>query len=89
MRLLTGDDDLDTWSAPIWRNVLSNARIVVSTYQVLLDALIHAYIRVADLALVVFDEGLFPEFPQVLLAPFCQPSVQRITAPANIRAARS
>ncbi len=59
MRLLTGDDNVDTWEAPVWKAILDSTRIVVSTYQVLLDALTHAYIKMANLALIVFDEGLY------------------------------
>jgi ERCC4-related helicase len=34
-------------------------KIVVSTYQVLLDALCHGFMLMDSLALIVFDEGLF------------------------------
>lgn len=57
IKLLTGNDKLDTWNSAIWEAILDGVRVVVSTYQVLLDALSHAYIRMDQLALIVFDEG--------------------------------
>lgn len=57
MKLLTGNDHVDTWSADIWETILDDVRVVVSTYQVLLDALCHAFIGIDRLALIVFDEG--------------------------------
>lgn len=41
----------------LWDGVLHNVKIVVSTYQILLDALNHAFVRMDSLALIVFDEG--------------------------------
>lgn len=35
-------------------------RIVVSTYQILLDALTHGFVGMGKLALIVFDEGAYP-----------------------------
>jgi hypothetical protein len=58
MKLLSGDDDIESWSnEQVWAAVLSNVRIVVSTYQILYDALSHAFVRMASLSLIVFDEG--------------------------------
>lgn len=57
MRLLTGNDNVHTWSADIWDAILQDTRVVVSTYQVLLDALCHAFITIHQLSLIVFDEG--------------------------------
>ena len=56
-RLLTGNDNVDTWQAPIWKAVLADARIIVSTPQVLYDALVHAFVGLDRLALLVFDEA--------------------------------
>lgn len=57
-KFLCGADNVDAWSEQrIWDKVLLNVRIVVSTYQVLLDALSHAFIPINSLALIVFDEG--------------------------------
>ncbi len=49
---------MDSWSEQrIWDAFLYNVRVVVSTYQVLLDALSHAFVKMSTLALMVFDEG--------------------------------
>jgi ERCC4-related helicase len=57
-RLITGADNLELWnSQSVWDTVLLNVRIVVSTPQVLLDALGHGFIRLNRIALLVFDEG--------------------------------
>jgi ERCC4-related helicase len=37
--------------------VLKNIRAVVSTHQVLYDALSHGFVRLEGLALLIFDEG--------------------------------
>jgi len=41
----------------MWDAILKNVRIVVSTYQILLNALDHGFVWMQSLALVVFDEG--------------------------------
>jgi superfamily II DNA/RNA helicase len=41
----------------LWDAVLKNVKVVVSTYQILLDALTHGFVRMESLALIVFDEG--------------------------------
>lgn len=57
-RLLIGSDDVQHWSTQaIWDTVLTNVRVVVSTYQILYDVLQHAFVKMADLALIVFDEA--------------------------------
>ncbi|KAK2809553.1 Dicer-like protein 2 [Arthroderma sp. PD_2] len=58
-RVLTGADNVDRWSTQeIWDTVLLNTRIVVSTPQVLLDALSNGFITLRRVALLVFDEGM-------------------------------
>nr|ALJ83737.1 dicer like-protein 2 [Colletotrichum lindemuthianum]ALJ83741.1 dicer like-protein 2 [Colletotrichum lindemuthianum] len=58
IKFLSGDDNVDSWSdQSIWDSVLSNVRIVVSTYQILLDALSHAFVPLQRLSLIVFDEA--------------------------------
>lgn len=57
-RTMTGQDNVDTWtSQTIWNNVLKDVRVVCSTHAVLSDALNHGFVRMAQLALLVFDEG--------------------------------
>lgn len=56
--MLSGQDDLDHWTEQsVWDAVLHNVRIVLSTHQVLYDALAHAFVRMDELALLIFDEG--------------------------------
>ncbi|KAK1983184.1 RNase3 domain-containing protein [Colletotrichum cereale] len=58
IKFLSGDDNVDSWSDQrTWDQVLHNVRIVVSTYQILLDALSHAFVRMGRLSLIVFDEA--------------------------------
>ncbi|CZR51076.1 related to Dicer-like protein 2 [Phialocephala subalpina] len=58
IRLLLGRDNVDRWSSQhIWDTALSGARIVVSTYAVLADALSHGFVVMAKLALLIFDEA--------------------------------
>jgi ERCC4-related helicase len=57
-RLLTGADNVHLWSSKkVWATVLLNVRIVVSTPQVLLDALSHGFVGLKQIALLVLDEG--------------------------------
>lgn len=57
-RTLTSLDEVDHWSSvATWQAALLNVRVVVSTPQVLYDALIHGFIILQDLALIVFDEA--------------------------------
>lgn len=59
-RTMTGQDNVDTWtSQTIWDNVLKDVRVVCSTHAVLSDALNHGFVRMAQLSLLVFDEGKF------------------------------
>lgn len=61
IKFLSGADGVDRWThQALWDAVLSNVHVVVSTYQILLDALTHGFVRMESLALMVFDEGLFP-----------------------------
>jgi hypothetical protein len=66
IQLFSGKDNVDHWTEQsAWDAVLLNVRIVLSTHQVLLDALTHAFVKMSDLALLIFDEGgncSVPEF---------------------------
>ncbi|UKZ52567.1 hypothetical protein TrVGV298_006345 [Trichoderma virens] len=57
MTLLAGNSAINAWGPEIWHTLLGTTRVVVSTPQVLLDALDHAYITMNHLALLVFDEA--------------------------------
>ncbi|KAJ4297870.1 Dicer-like protein 2 [Kalmusia sp. IMI 367209] len=70
---LSGRDGVDNWTDQnTWDAVLDNVRIVLSTHQVLLDALTHGFIKMSQLALIIFDEGPKPpdiEVQQELTLP--------------------
>ena len=57
--LVSGANEPDQWkSRALWERVLQTHRIMVSTPQVLLDALRHGYIVLGrDISLVIFDEA--------------------------------
>lgn len=57
--LISGDAAPDQWKdASLWSRVLKNNRIIVSTPQVLLDALSHSYVSLeTHISLLVFDEA--------------------------------
>lgn len=57
-KIITGSDHLDSWSSATWRGVLVNVKIVITTPQVLLDALLHGFASISSIALLVFDEGV-------------------------------
>lgn len=57
--LITGDAAPDQWKdASLWSRVLKSNRIIVSTPQILLDALSHSYVSLeTHISLLVFDEA--------------------------------
>lgn len=58
IQLFSSKDDVDHWTEQAaWDAVLLNVRIVLSTHQVLLDALTHGFVKMGSLALLIFDEG--------------------------------
>jgi ERCC4-related helicase len=61
--MLTGTDNVDHWSdQQTWDSVLHNVRIVLSTHQVLLEAMTHGFVKMDRLALLIFDEGEQPRY---------------------------
>ncbi|KAM0814966.1 putative Dicer-like protein 2 [Seiridium cardinale] len=63
-KMLSGNDGPETWSTPqIWDAFLDNVSIVVSTVQVLSDALQHGFLRMERLSLIIFDEGTVSPLP--------------------------
>ncbi|KAI9823834.1 MAG: hypothetical protein M1819_001114 [Sarea resinae] len=57
-RFLSGIDNVEYWGEQhIWDAALTNVRIVVSTHQILFDALTHGFVSMNNLALIVFDEA--------------------------------
>jgi ERCC4-related helicase len=60
--LLVGSDGVARWSEQrIWDDILKNMQIVVSTHEVLFDALTHGFVNMLDFALLIFDEGMLPQ----------------------------
>ncbi|KAI9734793.1 MAG: Dicer-like protein 2 [Claussenomyces sp. TS43310] len=58
VKFLSSLDNVDRWSEKsLWDTFLMNVRVVVSTPQILLDALTHGFVRLESIALLVFDEG--------------------------------
>lgn len=56
-KLITGSDNLESWSSSTWQGALVNVKVVITTPQVLLDALLHGFVSISSVALLVFDEG--------------------------------
>ena len=56
-RVLSGKDNCEFWTKATWKEVLIGIRIVVSTHAILLDALMHGFVRIDQLSLLVFDEA--------------------------------
>jgi superfamily II DNA/RNA helicase len=68
IQMLSGQDGVDHWAEPsIWDAVLYNIRIVMSTPQVLYDALAHGFVKMSQLALLIFDEGELTDTPNECL----------------------
>jgi ERCC4-related helicase len=58
IRLLVGSDNVDRWSEQrTWDAALDKVRLVISTHKILEDALAHAFVKLENLSLLVFDEG--------------------------------
>lgn len=56
-KLITGANQVDSWSRSTWEGALVNVKIVVTTNQVLLEALLHGFVQISSLALLILDEG--------------------------------
>ncbi|POS86491.1 hypothetical protein EPUL_003703 [Erysiphe pulchra] len=58
IKFLSSSDNIDRWTEQVvWDSVLKNVDIVVSPYQILLDALTHGFVKFDSLALLVIDEA--------------------------------
>lgn len=64
--LLLCGRDVELWTTQsAWNEVFRhNVRIVMSTHQILLDALTHGFMSLQKLALLIFDEGPLPAFEE-------------------------
>ena len=56
-RALSGKDNCEFWAKKTWTDVLTGTRIIVSTHQILLDALLHGFVTIEQVSLLVFDEA--------------------------------
>lgn len=56
-RTLLGHDNVELWQKRIWEKALDGCHIIISTPQVLLDALRHAFVFLRDISLLVIDEA--------------------------------
>ncbi|ESZ96850.1 RNase3 domain-containing protein [Sclerotinia borealis F-4128] len=58
IKLLVGADGVDRWTEQRqWDAILRDVKVVVSPYQILLDALTHGFVCMERLSLIVFDEA--------------------------------
>ncbi|KAI1004604.1 Dicer-like protein 2 [Podosphaera aphanis] len=58
VKFLSGADNVDRWTEQSqWDDILNGVSVVVSTYQILLDALTHGFVQLESVALIVFDEA--------------------------------
>lgn len=63
-KIITGAEMVNNWSASTWCGALVNVKIVITTPQVLLEALFHGFVQMSTLALLIFDEGAVLLFPR-------------------------
>ncbi|KAK4454948.1 dicer-like protein 2 [Podospora aff. communis PSN243] len=57
-RFICGAHNVDSWrDQKTWDDILRNIRIVVSTYQILFDAVSHGFVQLSSLSLIVIDEA--------------------------------
>ena len=54
--LLCGELNVDYWSTQQWSDMLDNNEILVSTAQVILDAVKHGFLQLKQVNVIVFDE---------------------------------
>lgn len=54
--LLTGEQNVDEWSKSNWDALLEKHEIIVATAQVVLDAIRHAFIKLNQINVIIFDE---------------------------------
>lgn len=58
IKALTGNEKVDTWKdQKTWTDALLGVNVVVCTYQVLLDALMHGFVKLTEISMLVFDEA--------------------------------
>jgi ERCC4-related helicase len=55
---LHGNGKHDLWQRAEWQEILAQKRVIVCTPAVLHNALSHRYVRIRELSLLIFDEGM-------------------------------
>ncbi|KAK0747633.1 hypothetical protein B0T21DRAFT_379640 [Apiosordaria backusii] len=68
-RFICGADNVQAWKykSGVWDAVLTNVRIVVSTYQILFDAAVsHAFVPLESINLLIIDEEQGRPVPHIL-----------------------
>lgn len=79
-------DVIEKWSKRRWGEILDKIKngVVVSTHQVLRDALAHGFVKFGDvgsgeaksIGLIIFDEGMLWEGPAgLLISDYINPSI--------------
>lgn len=56
VQMLTGEQNVDLWNESDWKKVFENNQILVSTAQVILDAIKRSYLKTDRINVLVFDE---------------------------------
>lgn len=93
-RLLCGNDGVDAWTEQsVWDDALFAYQIIVCTHDVLKGAFVHAFVRIASICLLVFDEAhhCANDHPSKLIMDFYhlekgpRPSVLGLTASPVVR----
>ncbi|RKP26846.1 hypothetical protein SYNPS1DRAFT_27476 [Syncephalis pseudoplumigaleata] len=51
-----GQMEIDLWDAPVWDREIDKHRVMVMTAQILRNILLHAFIRMEQIAMIVIDE---------------------------------
>ena len=51
-----GEMGVDFWDKPTWEKEFNESNVLVMTAQIFLDLLCHAYIRLSQVNLLIFDE---------------------------------
>ena len=58
VKSLTGADELEKWTDKhMWKDFTTGVHVVVGTPAVLVEALTHAFVKISDLSLCIFDEA--------------------------------
>ena len=59
MKELSGQGRHDLWRQDDWQELLAQNRVIVCTPAILHNALSHRFVRIHEISLLIFDEGVF------------------------------